>query len=51
MNPLTGRPEWEPEPAVLAEIGRSTQEAEKREGRNPIVRFCGSCLILVSCPA
>jgi hypothetical protein len=26
MNPFTGRPEWEPEPAVLAEIGRSTQE-------------------------
>src|SRR5215471_6062140 len=46
MNPFTGRPEWEPEPAVLAEIERSTQEAEKRESRNPIVRFCGLCLIL-----
>src|SRR5215471_5553956 len=46
MNPFTGRPEWEPEPAVLAEIERSTQQAEKRESRNPIVRFCGLCLIL-----
>ena len=46
MNPFTGRPEWEPEPAVLAEIERSTQEVEKRESRNPIVRLCGLCLIL-----
>jgi hypothetical protein len=46
MNPFTGRPEWEPEPAVLAEIERSTQEVEKRESRNPIVRFCGLCFIL-----
>jgi hypothetical protein len=46
MNSFTGRPEWEPEPAVLAEIERSTQEVEKRESRNPIVRFCGLCLIL-----
>jgi hypothetical protein len=46
MNPFTGRPEWEPEPGVLTEIERSTQEAEKREARNPIVRFCGLCLIL-----
>jgi hypothetical protein len=46
MNPFTGRPEWEPEPAVLPEIERSTQEVERRESRNPIVRFCGLCLIL-----
>jgi len=46
MNPFTGRPEWEPEPPVLAEIERSTQEAEKRDSRNPIVRFCGLCFIL-----
>src|SRR5215471_4431782 len=46
MNPFTGRPEWEPEPAVLAEIERSTQEVEKGESRNPFVRFCGLCLIL-----
>jgi hypothetical protein len=46
MNPFTGRPEWEPEPAVLAEIERSAQDVEKRESRNPIVRFCGLCFIL-----
>jgi hypothetical protein len=46
MNPFTGRPEWEPEPGVIAEIERSTQEAEKRDSRNPIVRFCGLCFIL-----
>jgi hypothetical protein len=46
MNPFTGRPEWEPEPGVLAQIERSTQEAEKRDSRNPIVCFCGLCFIL-----
>ena len=46
MNPFTGRPEWEPEAAVLAEIERSTQEVGKRESRNPIVRCCGLCFIL-----
>jgi hypothetical protein len=46
MNPFTGRPEWEPEPAVLAEIERSTHEVEQRESRNPIMRFCGLCLVL-----
>ena len=46
MDPFIGRPEWEPKPVVLAEIERATQEEQKQEGRNPIIRFCGLCFIL-----
>jgi hypothetical protein len=46
MDRFTGRPEWEPQPFVLAEIERATQEEERRASRNPIVRFGGLCFIL-----